>query len=276
MRSQCLTGRVSVVTGGSSGIGEAICERLGRVAARVVVVGRNEQRCGDVAEKINVAGGQAKAMPTDITQPAAVADLFENVRDLFGRVDILVNNAGLYCNKRLLDITDDDWFGVLESSLTGAFLCAREAYRLMKPAGHGHVVTVASQAAGWPGPEEISYGSVKTAQVKFMLHLRMEFDKAQAEAAEAGQEAAFFAHTICPGAVDTPLQRNLGRPEKLLAQFLRAGDVADLTMEVLRNPGRDGEFFRQWAESRTGGKPFHVGPQGWFEQHPTVMRIWRD
>jgi len=269
MNKQDIVGRVAIVTGGSSGIGRSICELLGKAGIGVAVVGRNEQRCNEVADGIVSDGGLALPVVADITNPSAVSEMIQKTLDEFGQLDILINNAGIYDNHRLLDVTDEAWFGVLNSSLTGSFLCSREAYRIMKPAGRGHIICIASQAAGWPGPEEIAYGSVKSGQVKFSLHIGMEFDQAQKE---ASGETSFFSHAICPGGVDTPLQRNLGRSPETLAKFLKASDVSELTLEVLLNPEQGNDYFQQWSEDRN----FQIAPQGYFEEHSNVMRIWKD
>ncbi|HHH76343.1 MAG TPA: hypothetical protein ENL03_04895 [Phycisphaerae bacterium] len=97
----------------------------------------------------------------------------------------------------------------------------------------------------------------------------MEFAQANKELTG---ENAFYSHAICPGGVDTHLQRNLGVKPETLAKCLKASDVAELTLEVLLNPDKGNNFFQQWSEDRD----FQISPQGYFEEHPSVMRIWKD
>src|SRR3954451_22073963 len=114
-------GRVALVTGGDSGIGRGICEELAREGAAVVIADI------DAAEDLAATFPQALAVRMDITDESQVADGFATARDAFGPVDLLINNAGIEMPQALVDMPLGDWKKVLDVTLTGPFLCAREA-----------------------------------------------------------------------------------------------------------------------------------------------------
>jgi NAD(P)-dependent dehydrogenase (short-subunit alcohol dehydrogenase family) len=201
----------------------------------------------------------------DVADPASVAAMMAAVATRWGTVDILVNNAGITRGKGLSNCSPEDFNAVMETNLSGSFHCSREAYPMMRANGGGHIVMIASQAAGWPGADELAYGTAKTAQVKLMLHLLDEFSRANRAAAND----TFFAHAICPGAVDTPWYD--GRPVDR-SGMLKSEEVADLVLAVAHQPGQPRDFFEKMAS----GKTYRVGPVGIFAPHPNIIRIWRD
>ncbi len=260
--SPALAGKVVVVTGGNSGIGAAVCRAFAAAGARVAVAGRRAERCAEVAAAL---GGQAEPFPVDVADAASVAGMMAAVAARWGGVDILINNAGLTRGRGLADSTPEDFRTVMETNVNGSFHCSREAYRWMRARGGGHIVMLASQAAGWHGAGELVYGVSKTAQVKLLLHILDEF----AYANRAVGAEAFFAHAICPGAVDTPWHD--GRASDR-TRMLRADEVAELVLAVARHPREPREFF----ERQACGQPYRVGPVGIFAPHPNIIRIWRD
>jgi NAD(P)-dependent dehydrogenase (short-subunit alcohol dehydrogenase family) len=158
-------GRVALVTGAGSGIGRAAALALLADGWSVVLVGR---RAGALADTIalSTAVSAALAVPTDITVPDQVAELFETVAGHFGRLDLLFNNAGAAVPRRPIEeIAVADWDRVLATIVTGAFLCAQQAFRMMKagsPPG-GRIINMGAPSAHAPRPNAIAYTTAKHA-----------------------------------------------------------------------------------------------------------------
>ena len=161
------TPRVAVVTGAGSGIGQACALALARAGYAVVLAGRRAdalQRSIDQADA--QAAGRMLAVPTDVTQPAQVDALFAATLQRFGRVDLLFNNAGVSANGIPFDeLSFDTWRAVVDTNLTGMFLCAQGAFRAMKaqqPRG-GRIVNNGSISAHAPRPDSAPYTATKHA-----------------------------------------------------------------------------------------------------------------
>ena len=155
---------VAVVTGASSGLGRVIGRALLGAGWQVALAGRREELLAETAE-----GGPAEAalvVPADVTSASSVAALFDAVRDRWGRLDLLVNNAGLFGPAAQADEIDlADWQRVVDTNLTGAFLCAQHAVRMMKaqdPQG-GRIINNGSISAHTPRPNSIAYTATKHA-----------------------------------------------------------------------------------------------------------------
>jgi NAD(P)-dependent dehydrogenase (short-subunit alcohol dehydrogenase family) len=143
--TQQLQDRVAIITGASNGIGRGIAEMFGAEGAKTVLVARRGELLDEVAAGIKAKGGHALAVPVDLTKEDALLALFAKVKDTYGRLDVLVNNAGIPTHQNTEDITLADWKAALDINITAAFLCAREAIRIMKaqtPKG-GRIITSA-------------------------------------------------------------------------------------------------------------------------------------
>ncbi len=158
--------KVAVVTGGGSGIGRAVSLALAGDGYDVVVAGRREGPLSETVMTGRQAGFEITAVPTDVTDPQAVHQLFAAVRDKFGRLDLLFNNAGLGSPPLSIeDVPYGDWRAVVDSILTGTFLCTQEAFRLMKaqnPQG-GRIINNGSISAHAPRPKSAPYTAAKHA-----------------------------------------------------------------------------------------------------------------
>jgi NAD(P)-dependent dehydrogenase (short-subunit alcohol dehydrogenase family) len=156
-------GQVAVVTGAGSGIGRAVSLALAGAGYQVALAGRREDALRATAA---AADASTLVVPTDVTQPAAVRALFDRVRDRFGRVDLLFNNAGVFgAPSPFEDVSYEQWQAVVDTNLTGAFLCAQEAFRAMKdqiPQG-GRIVNNGSLSAHVPRPYSVGYSATKHA-----------------------------------------------------------------------------------------------------------------
>ena len=154
--------QVAIVTGAGTGIGRATSLALVEQGFAVVLAGRRPEPLAAVAAD---AGGRALAVPTDVSDPEAVAHLFAVATQSFGRVDLVFNNAGRGATAPLEDLTVEQWRDVVDVNLTGAFLCTREAFRVMKsqsPRG-GRIINNGSISAHAPRPNSAAYTATKHA-----------------------------------------------------------------------------------------------------------------
>jgi NAD(P)-dependent dehydrogenase (short-subunit alcohol dehydrogenase family) len=157
---------VAVVTGAGSGLGRDISLALLGAGWQVALAGRREDALGQTAQAWAGAADGVLAVATDVTSPPSVAALFDRVRDRWGRCDLLVNNAGVFGPAGQPDeIALADWQAVVDTNLTGAFLCAQHAIRMMKaqtPRG-GRIINNGSISAHTPRPGTICYTATKHA-----------------------------------------------------------------------------------------------------------------
>ncbi|MEJ6005203.1 SDR family oxidoreductase [Paucibacter sp. AS339] len=158
----------ALVTGAGSGVGRAAALALLKAGYRVALVGRRQQALEDTAAAAGLAGeaGRALVLPADVTQAAEVTALFERVRVEFGRLDLLFNNAGIGAPALPIDeLTLAQWQAVVDVNLTGSFLCAQAAFKLMKsqsPRG-GRIINNGSVSAHAPRPNSAPYTATKHA-----------------------------------------------------------------------------------------------------------------
>ncbi len=155
--------RIALVTGAGSGIGQACALALGRAGFTVVLAGRRRDRLEAIAGEL---ANDSMALTADVTDEASVDSLFGTIRKRFGRLDVLFNNAGTAAPARPIeDLRLEDWRAVLETNVTGVFLCTRAAFRLMKtqtPRG-GRIINNGSISATTPRPNILAYTASKHA-----------------------------------------------------------------------------------------------------------------
>lgn len=158
--------RIAVVTGAGSGIGRAVALALVDVGWSVAVVGRRQEQLDATASLAGDARSRVLPLAADVGNPVAVGELFDTVRETFGRLDLLFNNAGTGAPPvPFEDLTYEQWQNVVDVNLTGAFLCSQAAFRLMKaqnPRG-GRIVNNGSISAHVPRPNSAPYTATKHA-----------------------------------------------------------------------------------------------------------------
>jgi NAD(P)-dependent dehydrogenase (short-subunit alcohol dehydrogenase family) len=158
--------KVAIVTGAGTGVGKAICAGLVGAGYSVVMAGRRREALEAAEQDMAVQGGRVLLVPTDVTDPSSVAALFAATRQAFGRLDLLVNNAGIGSPAvPLEDIAFEQWQKVVDTNLTGTFLCTQEAFRIMKdqdPRG-GRIINNGSVSAYAPRPLSAPYTATKHA-----------------------------------------------------------------------------------------------------------------
>lgn len=155
--------QVAVITGAGTGIGRVVATELVDAGFRVVLAGRHEETLRQTAAAASPAA--TLVVPTDVASPDSVAALFAEARTAFGRVDLLFNNAGINIPGTVGELAVEDWQRVLDVNLTGSFLCAREAFRLMReqdPQG-GRIINNGSISAVSPRPASPAYTATKHA-----------------------------------------------------------------------------------------------------------------
>src|SRR5271154_1220499 len=156
--------KIAVVTGAGSGIGKAVAIALAREGHSVVLAGRRKEPLEATALELKQANAKTLVVPTDVRNPAAVRDLFAKAKDAFGRLDLLFNNAGGSGRAvPLEDLTYEQWKSVVDTNLTGTFLCTQEAFKIMKsqePRG-GRIINNGSISAHSPRPNSAPYTASK-------------------------------------------------------------------------------------------------------------------
>ena len=186
--------KVVIVTGGGSGIGQALCQELGKRGSMVVVASLHDDHAKRVASAIMQNGGKAHAVQVDVSREEGVRQLIDETVSKYGRLDYLFNNAGIAIVGDARDLTLEQWRRVLEVNLHGVLYGTVIAYPIMVGQGFGHIVNTASAAGLFPVPIGAPYCISKFAIVGLSLSLRVE-----------GADLGVKVSAVCPGYVQTDL-----------------------------------------------------------------------
>jgi NAD(P)-dependent dehydrogenase (short-subunit alcohol dehydrogenase family) len=220
------SGKVAVVTGSSRGIGYAIAEALVHAGASVTVSARHPEELSAAAARLNALGkGRASGVPCDVRRPDAVAELIRRTVAEFGGLDILVNNAGVGHFGPVAELPIDRWQQMIETNLSGAFYCCREAIPQLRRRGGGWIINIASLAGKNPMAGGTGYNASKFGLVGFSeaLLLDVRHDNIRVSCLMPGSVATHFNdHT--PGGAD--------------AWKIQPEDVAGVVLNLLEVPGR--------------------------------------
>jgi NAD(P)-dependent dehydrogenase (short-subunit alcohol dehydrogenase family) len=158
--------KVALVTGAGTGIGKAVALAFLQEGYRVTLTGRRKELLEQAVIEASAAAGQALIVPTDVRDPASVRALFTKTKEAFGRLDVLFNNAGVSApGIALEELSYEQWQAVVDTNLTGAFLCTQEAFKIMKsqePHG-GRIINNGSISAHAPRPNSAPYTATKHA-----------------------------------------------------------------------------------------------------------------
>jgi NAD(P)-dependent dehydrogenase (short-subunit alcohol dehydrogenase family) len=219
-----LAGRLAVVTGASRGIGAATAQALAGAGARVIVAARNGEALETVAQAIRDAGGDARAVPTDVSDPRSVEALFAAVEGS-GPPAALVCAAAVLTSAPFEETSSEIWEQTLAVNLTGSFLCCRAAFGSMRAAGEGRIVNIASLSGVYATekfPGLAAYNVSKYGVIGLTEAIAVE-----------GKPHGISAICLSPGAVDTEMLRQ-ANPE--LRPGLTPTDVAQLIVALLDSP----------------------------------------
>ncbi len=230
-----LDGKVAVITGASSGIGEATAEALAAEGASVMIAARRRERLEDLVERISGDGGKAVAVECDITDEEQAHGLIRQAKDEFGRVDILVNNAGVMQLSEVEKGLSNEWRTMFEVNVLGLLYVTDAAIETMKEQGSGHLVNISSLASRGTRPALGVYSGTKMAVNGISEALRQEL-----------LEDDIRVTMVEPGAVETELPEHITDEEArqglntMLEQLepLKAEDIANAITYVVTQPQR--------------------------------------
>ena len=245
---KALAGKVALVTGGSRGIGRAICVALAQRGAKVVInYASREDAARECAAAVEAAGGQAALSGFDVANAAAVNDAVKAIGKDHGSLDILVNNAGIAINGMLMRFSDEQWKKVLDINLNGAFHCLRAASMLLlKAKSAGRIINITSVVGESGNGGQIAYAASKAALIGLTLTTAKEL-----------ASRGVTCNAISPGFIETdmtaehlpeaaraklmeqiPLAR-IGRSEEVAdaVAFLAGPEASYITGQVLRVNG---------------------------------------
>ncbi len=207
-----LSGRVAMVTGGNGGIGLGMARGLAAAGARIVVAARDAAKAEAALAAIAAAGPAGAFVALDVADETSCRAAIAATVGRFGRLDILVNNAGMSIRKPPESYSAAEWHAVLDTNLTGAFICAQAAHPAMKQAGGGKVINIGSMFAIFGSAYAVPYAASKGALVQMTKSL-----------AAAWAEDNIQVNAVLPGWIDTELTRDArqqvaGLHERVLAR----------------------------------------------------------
>ena len=189
-----LTGRVAVVTGGNGGIGLGMARGLAGAGATVVIAARNQAKSEAAVAELASLGAGAAAISLDVADPASCRAMVAQTVDRFGRLDVLVNNAGMSIRKPPEDYAVEEWRAVLDTNLTGAFVCSQAAYPEMTRNGGGKIINIGSMMAIFGAAYAAAYAASKGAIVQLTKSLATAWAKDNIQI-----------NAVLPGWIDTEL-----------------------------------------------------------------------
>lgn len=213
-----IAGKVVVITGASSGLGEATARHLSSLGASVVLAARRREKLDAIAADIRSAGGQAEVVVTDVTKREDVENLMKAALSRFQKVDVLVNNAGLMAIAPLSEIKVEEWERMIDINIKGVLYGIAAALPVFKTQGSGHFINIASVA----GIKVFSPGGTVYSGTKFAV-------RAISEGLRHEVGGAIRTTTILPGAVDSELKQGSSHPEsaKFVNDFYKIAIPAD-------------------------------------------------
>jgi NAD(P)-dependent dehydrogenase (short-subunit alcohol dehydrogenase family) len=224
MTTQEITGQVTIVTGGGTGIGRGAALALAAAGARVIVCGRRLEPLQETVQAIQTAGGQATAVQADVSVADDVSRLVEEAVSRLGRIDILINNAGIGGGDYIHNHDIESWDRIMAVNLRGPFLMARAVLPHMRRQKSGHIINISSESGLEYYPGNGAYGVSKHA-----LNALNEFMQRE------NQEFGIRVNAVCPGMVVTEMTEH--NPDLDHGRCMTPDDIADLILWlVARRP----------------------------------------
>jgi len=189
-----LKDKVALVTGGSSGIGEAIAERFLKEGAKVMISGRSKSRCENAVERLKKGQEQIAFVQGDVSKATDAQRMIDETFKQFGRIDILVNNAGIFIEKRAEDTTEEEWDQIIDIDLKGVFLCSKAAYPYFKKQGYGNIINISSDSGLSGNIAEAAYCAAKGGVTNMTRAMALDYAKENIRV-----------NAVCPAVIDTPM-----------------------------------------------------------------------
>ncbi len=243
--SGSFAGRVAVVTGGAKGIGRAVTRKFAAEGAKVVVSGRDEAALNEACAEVAAGGGDAVAVPADVSRESDADALCARTLETYGKADILINNAGVTRDGLLLRMSDEEWNQVLDTNLKGAFHCIRAFARPMIKQRWGRIVNVSSVIGLIGNAGQANYAASKAGLIGLTKAVAKELASRH-----------ITVNAVAPGFIETAMTEGLGEKVRsgLMAQipmgrlgkaedvahavaFLCSEDAAYVTGQVLKIDG---------------------------------------
>jgi 3-oxoacyl-[acyl-carrier protein] reductase len=229
-----LEGKTAVVTGGSRGIGRAVCVRLASMGAMVYInfVSRSDA-AEEVLNEITATGGKARIIKFDVADADGVQAAFKSITKEAGSIDILVNNAGITRDGLMARMKEEDWDDVLDTNLKGAFLCAKAASRGMMKKKWGRIVNISSVSGVAGNAGQVNYSAAKAGMVGLTKALAREYASRN-----------ITVNSVAPGYIETEMTgmfdeetREKIKTEIPLADFGSPSDVAGAVAYLVSGDG---------------------------------------
>jgi 2-hydroxycyclohexanecarboxyl-CoA dehydrogenase len=244
--TRSLKGKVVVVTGGGSGMGQAIATRLAEDGAAVAIWDLNGAGAAETAKLITDAGGMALAITADCANPETIRAAAEKTRAQFGPITILVNNAGIVSFFPYLEIADDVWDKMIHVNLKGPHLCCREIIPDMLKAGWGRVINITSSSTQSGSSGQAHYVASKGGLLALTKALAVEFGG-----------TGITVNMIPPGSIDTPMLRGAGIDRESYGKTLpvkRIGQPEDIAAAAAFLASEEASYMTGQTISVNGGR----------------------
>jgi 3-oxoacyl-[acyl-carrier protein] reductase len=220
-----LSGHAALVTGASQGIGRACALELASSGAAVALAARNQEKLEQVATEIQSKGGQAAVFPMDVSDENSIKTTAKAAIERFGKVDILINNAGITRDTLLLRMKRSDWDSVLQTNLTGAFLCTQAVIGSMLKQRWGRIINITSVFGQTGQIGQANYAASKAGLIGFTMSMAREVASRN-----------ITVNAVAPGYIETAMTENLSAELKSkVAEMIplgRAGSDMDVAYAV--------------------------------------------
>ncbi|QIB67697.1 SDR family oxidoreductase [Kineobactrum salinum] len=243
-----LSGRISLVTGASSGLGAHFAKVLARAGATVVAAARRLERLDSLVEAIRQEGGQAMAVAMDVNDAASIAAAFDRVEQAHGTITVVINNAGVADPARFADSTEEQWDFIVDTNLKAVWRVSRQATERMLRAGvGGSIVNIASILGLHPGVNNSLYATAKAGVVQLTRNSALELWR-----------HGIRVNALCPGYFETEINSDFFRSEKG-REYLhkipprRLGQMDELSLPLLLLASDAGSFINGVALPVDGG-----------------------
>ncbi len=215
-------GKVALVTGASRGIGRAIAETLAARGAKVIGTATSESGAQAISDYL---GANGKGLMLNVTDPASIESVLENIRSEFGEVDILVNNAGITRDNLLMRMKEEEWSDILETNLSSVFRLSKAVMRAMMKKRHGRIITIGSVVGTMGNAGQANYAAAKAGLIGFSKSLAREV-----------ASRGITVNVVAPGFIETDMTRALSEEQRagILAQVPagRLGDAKEIASAV--------------------------------------------